>query len=89
MRQIRLQNEDLTWDDRDGISTTSLPAKFHMIDIEHYSGIGCLKIHLRLYTTIMRGHGLDDARLVAFFLVSLSGAAQRWFASVEPLRLYT
>nr|CAN80866.1 hypothetical protein VITISV_011910 [Vitis vinifera] len=63
MRQIRLQNEDLTWDDRDGISTTSLPAKFHMIDIEHYSGIGCLKIHLRLYTTIMRGHGLDDARV--------------------------
>ena len=67
----------------------SLPAKFHMPDIERYSGIGCPKIRLRLYITVMRAHGIDDAQLVTLFLISLSGAAQRWFASIEPSRLCT
>eukprot|EP00261_Vitis_vinifera_P017496 XP_010647210.1 PREDICTED: uncharacterized protein LOC104878456 [Vitis vinifera] len=89
MRQIRLQDGGLTWDDRDGIPAASLPAKFRMPDIERYSGIGCPKIHLRLYSTVMRAHGIDDAQLVALFPMSLSGAAQRWFASVEPSRLRT
>ncbi|RVX03964.1 hypothetical protein CK203_021755 [Vitis vinifera] len=89
MRQIRLQDGGLTWDDRDGIPTASLPAKFRMPDIERYSGIGCPKIHLRLYSTVMRAHGIDDAQLVALFPMSLSGAAQRWFASIEPSRLRT
>ncbi|XP_034709002.1 uncharacterized protein LOC117932075 [Vitis riparia] len=89
MRQIRLQDGGLTWDDRDGIPAASLPAKFRMPDIERYSGIGCPKIHLRLYNTVMRAHGIDDAQLVALFPMSLSGAAQRWFASVEPSRLHT
>ncbi|RVW62919.1 hypothetical protein CK203_059752 [Vitis vinifera] len=89
VRQIRLQDGGLTWDDRDGIPAASLPAKFRMPDIERYSGIGCPKIHLRLYNTVMRAHGIDDAQLVALFLMSLNGAAQRWFASVEPSRLRT
>ncbi|RVW70643.1 hypothetical protein CK203_056491 [Vitis vinifera] len=61
MRQIRLQDGGLTWDNRDGIPAASLPAKFRMPDIERYSGIGCPKIHLRLYNTVMRAHGIDDA----------------------------
>ncbi|RVW91931.1 hypothetical protein CK203_030166 [Vitis vinifera] len=69
-------DEGLTWDDRDGIPAASLPAKFRMSDIERYSGIGCPKIHLRLYSTVMRAHGIDDAQLVALFPMSLSGAAQ-------------
>ncbi|XP_034708924.1 uncharacterized protein LOC117931969 [Vitis riparia] len=89
MRRIRLQDGGLTWDDRDGIPAASLPAKFRMPDIERYSGIGCPKIHLRLFSTVMRAHGIDDAQLVALFPMSLSGAAQRWFASVEPSRLRT
>ncbi|KAJ9705631.1 hypothetical protein PVL29_003616 [Vitis rotundifolia] len=89
MRQIRLQDEGLTWDDRDGVPTTILPVKFCMPDIEPYTGIGCPKIHLRLYSTIMRAHGIDGAHLVALFPLSLSGVAQRWFASVEPSRLRT
>ncbi|RVW36349.1 hypothetical protein CK203_109774 [Vitis vinifera] len=40
-------------------------------------------------STVMRAHGIDEAQLVALFPMSLSGAAQRWFASVEPLRLRT
>ncbi|XP_034710462.1 uncharacterized protein LOC117933177 [Vitis riparia] len=89
MRRIRLQDGGLTWDDRDGIPTASLPSKFRMPDIERYSGIGCPKIHLRLFSTVMRAHGINDAQLVALFPMSLSGAAQRWFASVEPSRLRT
>ena len=61
MRQIRLEDGSLTWDDRDGIPAASLPAKFCMPDIERYSGIGCPKIHLRLYSIVMRAHGIDDA----------------------------
>ncbi|KAL6343002.1 hypothetical protein AAG906_017022 [Vitis piasezkii] len=34
---------------------------------ERYSGIVCLKIHLRLYNTVMRAHRIDDAQLVALF----------------------
>ena len=46
-------------------------------------GIGCPCIHLRLYSTIMRAHGLDETQLVMLFPMSLSGAAQRWFASLD------
>ena len=84
MRQIRLQDEGLTWDD---IPVASLPAKFRMLDIEFYNGIGYPKIHLRLYNTFMRAHGINDAQLMTLFPMSLSRATQRWFASVEPLRL--
>ena len=89
MRQIRLEDGSLTWDDRDGIPAASLPAKFRMPNIEHYSRIGCPKIHLRLYSTVMRAQGIDDVQLVALFPMSLSRAAQRWFASVGPSRLRT
>lgn len=61
---MRLHEGSLTWDDRDGISAASLLAKFHMSYIDYYSGVGCLEIHLRLYSTIMRAHGIDDAWLL-------------------------
>ena len=61
MRQIKLQDGGLTWNDRDGTPTDSLPTKFCMPNIERYSGIDCPKIHLRLYNTVMRAHGIDDA----------------------------
>ncbi|KAJ9672970.1 hypothetical protein PVL29_026298 [Vitis rotundifolia] len=89
MRQIKLQDGGLTWDDKDGIPAAILPAKFHMPNMEPYTGIGCPKIHLRLYSIVMRAHGIDGAHLVALFPLSLSGVAQRWFASVEPSRLRT
>ena len=30
-------------------------------EIERYTGIGCPHIHLRLYSIVMRAHGLDEA----------------------------
>ncbi|RVW61970.1 hypothetical protein CK203_065105 [Vitis vinifera] len=64
----------------------SLPTQFRMPEIERYTGIGCPKIHLRLYSSVMRAHGLDEAHLIMLFPMSLSGAAQRWFASLDASR---
>ena len=77
------------WDDFEGIPVASLPAKFKMPDIERYIGIGCPRLHLRLYSTMMRAHGLDESQMITLFPLSLSGAAQRWFASLESSRRWT
>ena len=37
----------------------------------------------------MRGHRLDKAQMIMIFPLLLSGAAQRWFASLDPLRRRT
>ncbi|RVW60356.1 Transposon Ty3-I Gag-Pol polyprotein [Vitis vinifera] len=60
-----------------------------MPDIERYTGIGCPRLHLRLYSTVMRAHGLDEPQMITLFPLSLSGAAQRWFASLESSRRRT
>ena len=38
-----------------------LLVNFRMLEIERYTGIGCPCIHLRLYSMVMRAHGLDEA----------------------------
>ena len=86
MRHMRVSDGSAVWDDLEGMPVASLPAKFRMPDIERYTGIGCPRIHLRLYSTVMRAHGLDEAQMITFFPLSLSGAAQRWFASLESSR---
>ena len=67
----------------------SLPAKFRMPDIERYTGIGCPRIHFRLYSTVIRAHGLDESQMITLFPLSLSGATHRWFASLESSRCQT
>ncbi|RVW12007.1 hypothetical protein CK203_087242 [Vitis vinifera] len=76
-------NIAVTWEYFDEAPVASLPAKFRMPEIERYMGIGCPRIHLRLYSTIMRAHGLNEAQMIMLFPISLSGAAQRWFASLD------
>ena len=63
------------WDDFEGIPVASLPAKFKMPDIERYTSIGCPRLHLKLYSTVMRAHGLNESQMIALFPLSLSGAA--------------
>eukprot|EP00261_Vitis_vinifera_P033576 XP_019074819.1 PREDICTED: uncharacterized protein LOC109122449 [Vitis vinifera] len=89
MRQMRVSDGDISWDDFDGAPVVSLPTQFRMPEIERYTGIGCPKIHLRLYSSVMRAHGLDEAHLIMLFPMSLSGAAQRWFASLDVSRRRT
>ena len=83
LRQLRTSDKAITWEDFDGVPVASLPAKFRMPEIEQYMGIGCPRIHLRLYSTIMRAHGLDGAQMIMFFPMSLGGTAQRWFAYLD------
>ena len=48
------------WDEYDDFPVAALPVEFRMPDIERYTGIGCLRIHLQLYTVVKRGHKLDE-----------------------------
>ena len=57
-----------------------------MPDIERFSGIGCPRAHLRLYSLVMRALGRDDAQLVALFPLSFSGSTQQWFALLDLSR---
>ena len=89
LRQLRTSDRAITWEGFDGVPVASLPAKFRMPDIERYTGIGCPRLHLRLYSTVMRAHGLDEPQMITLFPLSLSRAAQRWFASLEASRRRT
>ena len=61
IRQLRVSDSSSAWDDLDSILVASLPVKFRMPDIERYTGVGCPYIHLRLYSTMMRAHGLNES----------------------------
>ena len=49
------------WDGFDSAPVTPLPPKFQMPDMEWYTGRGCPRTHLRIYSQLMRGMGLDEA----------------------------
>ncbi|WJZ96846.1 hypothetical protein VitviT2T_015493 [Vitis vinifera] len=89
LRQLRTSDRATTWEGFDGVPVASLPSKFRMPNIERYTGIGCPRLHLRLYSTVMRAHGLDEPQMITLFPLSLSGVAQRWFASLEASRRRT
>ena len=89
LRQLRTLDGAITWEDFDGALVASLPAKFRMLEIERYTSISCPRIHLRLYSTIMRAHGLNEAQMIMLFPISLNGAAQRWLASLDVSRRRT
>ncbi|KAL6347695.1 hypothetical protein AAG906_026224 [Vitis piasezkii] len=65
MRQMRVSDGGMVWDDFDGLPVANLPAKFRMPEIERYMGIGCPRIHLRLYSI-----------MIMLFPMSLSRVAQ-------------
>ena len=46
IRQLRVSDSSVVWDDLDSIPVASLSTKFRMFDIERYTGIGCPCIHL-------------------------------------------
>ena len=83
LRQLRTSEGAITWKDFDGAPVANLPTKFRMLEIERYTGINCPRIHLRLYSTIMRVDGLDEAQMIMFFPMSLSSVAQQWFSSLD------
>ena len=89
MRQLRTSEGLEDWDDFDGTLTAGLPAKFRMPEMERYSGVGCPRIHLKVYSTLMRAHGLDESQMIMLFPMSLSGIAQKWYVSLDISRRRT
>ncbi|KAL6340654.1 hypothetical protein AAG906_010562 [Vitis piasezkii] len=67
---MKASNEAITWEDFNGAPVASLLAKFKMFEIVRNTGIGCPRIHLRLYSIVTRAHGLDEAQMVMFFPIS-------------------
>ena len=89
IRSLHVSDGVIGWDGYDGLPVAALPVEFRMPDIERYTGIGCPRIHLHLYSAVMREHRLDEAQMIMFFPLSLSGATQCWFASLDPSRRRT
>ena len=89
IRSLHVSDGVIGWDGYDDLLVAALPSEFRMPNIERYTGIGCPRIHLQLYNAVMRGHRLDEAQMIMLFPLSLSGAAQRWFASLDPSRRRT
>ena len=89
IKSLHVSDGVIGWDGYDDLPVAALPVEFRMPDIERYTGIGCPRIHLQLYNAVMRGHRLDEAQMIMLFPLSLSGAAQRWFASLDPSRRRT
>ncbi|RVW98900.1 hypothetical protein CK203_033854 [Vitis vinifera] len=81
--ELRLFGSSSTWDDLDSILVANPPAKFRMLDIERYMVVGCLYTYLRLYSTVMRAHGLDGSQMITMFPLSLSEVSRR---ELEGLR---
>ena len=89
IRSLHVSDGVIGWDGYDDLPVAALPVEFRMPDIERYTGIGCPRIHLQLYSIVMCEHRLDEAQMIMLFPLSLSGAAQRWFASLDPSRRRT
>ena len=86
IRCLHVSDGVIGWDRYDDLPVAALLVEFRMPDIERSTGIGCPCIHLQLYNAVMRGYRLDEAQMIMLFPLSLSGAAQRWFASLDPSR---
>ena len=86
---MRVPDRTIIWDDIDIAPIVSSLVGFQMHDIEILNGIRCPRAHLRLYALVMRVLGRDDTQMVALFPLSLSGAAQHWFALLDPSKRWT
>ena len=89
IRSLHVYDRVMSWDGYDDLLVTALPIEFRMLDIERYMGIGCSRIHLQLYNVVMRRHRLDETQMIMLFPLSLSGAVQHWFTSLDPSRRRT
>ena len=75
MRSLHVTDGFMSWDGYDDLPVATLQVEFRMSDLERYIGIGCPRIHLQLYSVVMRRHRLDKTQMIMLFPLSLSGAA--------------
>ena len=75
LRQLRVAEGMDVWDGFDSAPVTPLPPKFRMPNMKRYTSRGCPRTHLRIYSQLMRGMGMDEAHLIMLFPFSLSSVA--------------
>ena len=75
LRHLRVVEGMDVWNGFDSALVTPLPPKFQMPDMERYTDRGCPYTHLRIYSQLMRGMGLDEAQLIMLFPLSLRSVA--------------
>ena len=60
-----------------------LPPKYKFPDIKKYDGTDDPHLHLRQYVTFMKPTGLTKAQIIKQFLMSLAGAAVKWYYTLD------
>ena len=75
VRQMRVSDRITDWDDFDSPLRTILSPNFKMPEIKRYNGRGCHRVHLILYTIVIRAYRLDEAHMLMLFPMPLSGVA--------------
>ena len=60
-RHMRVSDRVTSWDDFDSTPAIGLPPDFKMPEIKRYTSGGYPRVHLRLYSIVMRAHRLDEA----------------------------
>jgi len=66
-----------------------VPPKFKVPDFDKYKGNTCPNAHLTMYARKMSTQAYNDKMLVHFFQDSLTGAAQKWYMSLNSSRIRT
>ncbi|KAI5441646.1 hypothetical protein KIW84_010921 [Lathyrus oleraceus] len=64
-----------------------IPVKFKVPDFEKYKGNTCPLIHLVMYARKMSTQTDNDQLLIHYFQDSLSGAALRWYMSLDSANI--
>ena len=62
IRSLHVYDGVIGWDIYDDLLVAALPFEFYIPDIKRNTGIGCPRIHLQLYSAVMRRHRLDEAQ---------------------------
>ena len=66
-----------------------VPTKFKVPKFERYKENSCPRDHLVMYIRKMSAHTDDQRFLIHFFKDSLTGAALKWYMSLDSRNIYT
>ena len=71
------------------VLNVKIPAKFKVPEFEKYKGNTCPRAHLVMYIRRMSTHTDDQCLLIHFFQDSLTGAALKWYMSLDNVNIHT
>ncbi|GAU52021.1 hypothetical protein TSUD_418380, partial [Trifolium subterraneum] len=71
------------------VPNVQIPAKFKVPDFEKYKGNTCPQSHLVMYARKMSTQTDNDQLLIHYFQDSLTGAALKWYMSLDGVKIRT